>query len=376
MRPFFGLLAAAAGLASAAELQHITDFGPNPTNVSFYLYVPDAVRLNAPLLVYPHWCWGSAQNAFDWKPYRPLADELGFIVIYPSSPNDADHCWDVSSPQTLSHDAGGDSLGIVSMVRWTLANHDVDADRVFVTGISSDGMMTNVLIGAYPDVFAAGSAFAGTLLHDAGGDSLGIVSMVRWTLAHHDVDADRVFVTGISSGGMMTNVLIGAYPDVFAAGSAFAGVPFGCYAADGFAVWSDDCAKGKIQHTGDEWAALVHAAYPAYGGVRPKMQVLHGAADDIINATNYHEAVKLWTTVLRTGSEPREVDEDTPQAGWTKSVYGRRGFFEAFLADGVDHNIPDQAQEVVRFFELDCVGDDCFSRKDLVVPGNCVKKKL
>ena len=313
MRPSTALLAGAA-LATAADLQHISPgtFGPNPTNVSFHLYVPDAPVPSAPLLVYPHWCWGTAQNAFDWKPYRPLADALGFIVIYPSSPNAADNCWDVSSPETLSHDAGGDSLGIASMVRWTLDNYDVDADRVFVHGISS--------------------------------------------------------------GGMMTNVLLGAYPDLFAAGASFAGVPFACFAADGNAVWSDACASGQIDQPGEDWAALVHAAYPAYSGPRPKVQVMHGAADDIINVTNYHNQVKLWTTVLRTGDEPTEVVEDVPQEGWTKSVYGTRGLFEAFLAEGVDHDIPDNADEVVRFFELDCVGEDCFSRKSL--PRPCVKRSL
>ncbi|KAH6676902.1 feruloyl esterase B [Plectosphaerella plurivora] len=305
------LLQGLAAIASAAELQQITSFGPNPTNVSFHLYVPDNVRPSAPLLVYPHWCHGTAQNAFDWKPYRPLADELGFITIYPSSPWVADHCWDVSSTQTLHHDAGGDSLGIASMVRWTLDNYDVDADRVFVTGISS--------------------------------------------------------------GAMMTNVLIGSYPELFAAGSSFAGVPFGCYAGDGYAVWSDDCASGRIDKTGQEWAALVHDAYPEYNGPRPKMQVLHGLADDIINVTNYRNQVKLWSTILRTGETPTSVEENTPQANWTKYEYGTKGLFESFLAEGVDHNIPDQADEVLRFFELDCVGEGCFSRKSLPAP--CVPRK-
>lgn len=314
MRSFTALLAGAAGLAAAAELQQITDFGPNPTNVSFYLYVPDSLIPSAPLLVYPHWCHGTAQNAFDWKPWRPLADELGYITIYPSSPWTADHCWDVSSADTLHHDAGGDSLGIASMIRWTLENYDADPDRVFVHGISS--------------------------------------------------------------GAMMTNVLIGAYPDLFAAGSSFAGVPFACYADDGYAVWSNECATGQIDRPGEEWAALVDAAYPGYAGPRPKMQVFHGGADDIIDVANYHNQVRLWTTVLRAGSEPTAVEEDVPEANWTKHVYGTRGLFEAFLAHGVDHNIPDQAEEVVRFFELDCVGEGCFSRKSLPKPNGCRKRRL
>ncbi|KAH8736216.1 feruloyl esterase B [Ilyonectria robusta] len=296
-------LAGFAALVSAAELQQVTSFGPNPTNVSFYLYVPDSFRPSAPLLVYPHWCHGTAQDAFEFKPWRSLADDLGFITIYPSSPWTADHCWDVSSTQTLHHNAGGDSLGIASMVRWTLANYDVDEDRVFVTGISS--------------------------------------------------------------GAMMTNVLIGSYPELFAAGSALAGVPFGCYAGDGYAVWNSDCATGQIDRTGKEWAKIVHNAYPKYKGPRPKMQVLHGTVDNIVNVTNYYNEVKLWTTILHTGAKPTLIEENNPQTNWTKYVYGHKGLFESFLAGGVDHNIPDEADEIVRFFELDCTGKRCFSRKSL-----------
>ncbi|SPO05114.1 related to acetylxylan esterase [Cephalotrichum gorgonifer] len=308
-------LAGLVPLAYAASLQEITtDFGPNPTNVTFYLYVPDAPAAHAPLLVYPHWCHGSGLDAYNNKPWARLADELGYLVIYPSSPWTADHCWDLSSSDTLTHDAGGDSLGIASMV--------------------------------------------------------------RWTLREYDVDPDRVFVTGVSSGGMMTNVLLGSYPELFAAGSAFAGVPAGCYAGDGYAVWNADCAEGRVTHTSAEWLASLKAMSPGYNGPRPKVQLFHGDADEIVNVVNYHEEIKLWSAALKTGSEPKKVTEDTPQAGWTKSTYGSKGLLEGFLAAGVTHNIPDQVDEVVRFFELDCVGKSCFSRKTLkALQGGCKGKR-
>lgn len=300
-------LAGLAALARAADLQEITDFGSNPTGVAFNLYVPDAPASPAPLLVYPHWCHGTAADAFASKPWRSLADDLGFLAIYPSSPWVADYCWDVSSAESLSHDGGGDALGIASMV--------------------------------------------------------------RWTLEEHDVDADRVFVAGVSSGAMMTNVLLGSYPELFAAGSSAAGVPAGCFAGDGFGVWNADCAEGRVTHTSDEWLASLSAMSPGYDGPRPKVQVLHGDADETVNVANYHEQIKLWSAALGTGAEPTAVEADTPQAGWTKSSYGADGLLEGFLAAGVSHDIPDQVDEVVRFFGLDCVGADCFSRKTLEALG-------
>ncbi|KAI0142773.1 Alpha/Beta hydrolase protein [Xylariaceae sp. FL1272] len=290
----------AVSQAGAASLQQVTeDFGPNPRNVGFYIYVPDQLAANPPILVNPHWCHGSAEAAYDGSQFATLASEYGFIVIYPNSSNIADMCWDVSSNDTLTHGGGGDSLGIVSMV--------------------------------------------------------------QWTLDQYSGDESRVFVTGISSGAMMTSTLIGAYPDVFAAGSAFSGVPFGCYAADGYGVWSDDCATGKITHTGAEWAAMVKAAYPGYDGWRPKMQIFHGTIDEVLNYTLFGEEIKEWTSVLGYSETPTSITPDTPVTGWTKTVYGPNDWFEAYSAANVTHNIQNQETEVMAWFDLTCTSSECFS---------------
>ncbi|PSN74499.1 acetylxylan esteras-like protein 1 precursor [Corynespora cassiicola Philippines] len=292
------LLSAALTTAQlSSTLTQIADFGPNPRNVSFYIYVPENLPDNAPILVVPHWCHGTAQAAFNGRPYASLGDQYGFISIYPNSPNTADQCWDVSSKDSLTHDGGGDALGIVSMVRWTLEN--------------------------YP------------------------------------TDPDRVFVTGTSSGAMMTNVLVGSYPDVFAAGSAWAGVPFGCYAADGYGVWSDACATGRIVKNGTEWAKMVYDAYPGYKGFRPKLQVLHGTADTVLYPQNLKEEIKQWTSVFGVSTVPTETTLDTPLPGWTRTRYGEK--FEAYEAAGVDHNIPNQDGLVMDYFDLKC-RENCYSR--------------
>ncbi|KAI5925296.1 Alpha/Beta hydrolase protein [Camillea tinctor] len=286
-------------LVHGASLQKVAeDFGPNPRNVGFYIYVPDELAPNPPILVNPHWCHGDAQACYLGSQYARLSDQYGFITIYPDSPNTADKCWDVSSNDTLTHDAGGDSLGIVSMV--------------------------------------------------------------RWTLDQYKGDAKRVFVTGISSGAMMTSVLIGAYPDVFAAGSAFAGVPYGCFAGDGYGVWSDACATGKISHTGEEWASILKAGYPDYTGWRPKMQIFHGTADEVLNYTNFGQEIKEWTAVLGLDETPTSTTQDTPVSNWTKYVYGENDWFEAYSAGGVTHDIRNQEAEVMEWFDLTCTTADCF----------------
>lgn len=303
LRTALTVLAGALAATQAASLQKVTeDFGPNPRNVGFYIYVPDVLAPRPPILVNPHWCHGDAQGCHAGSQYATLASRYGFIVIYPDSSNTADKCWDVSS-----------------------------------TGPN------------------------GTLAHDGGGDSLGIASMVRWTLEKYGGDRDRVFVTGVSSGAMMTSVLVGAYPDLFAAGSAFAGVPFGCFAGEGYGTWSDACAKGKVTHTGAEWAEMVRAAYPGYGDRwRPKVQLFHGTADEVLDYVNFGEEVKQWTSVLGLGETPVSTAADTPVPGWTKYVYGSTGWLEAYSAAGVSHNIQNQEAVVMKWFDLACTAGDCF----------------
>lgn len=293
------LFAAVASAQLTSKLTEISDFGPNPRNASMYIYVPANLPANPPILVSPHWCHGTAQQVFEYRPWASLGDEYGFISIYPNVTSaSTDQCWDVSSRESLTHNGGGDALSIVSMVRWTLEKYHADASRVFVTGTSS--------------------------------------------------------------GAMMTNVLIGSYPDVFAAGSAWAGVPFACFAGDGYGLWNEACAQGQIIRTGDQWAALVRNAYPTYRGFRPKLQTLHGTDDTVLYAQNFREQIKQWTSVLGVSQKPTEITDDVPFEGWTRFRYG--DVFEAYEAKGITHDIPTDADTVMDFFDLKCRGLSCYSR--------------
>lgn len=149
-------------------LQQVTDFGENSSGVShpskpgcsnnpsintandtpqtkMYIYVPSNVDSKPPVIVAIHYCQGTAQAYFTGSPYAQLADQYGFIVIYPESPYEGT-CWDVSSSSALSHNGGGDSNSIANMVSYTLDKYNGDASQVFVTGSSSGAMMTVRLV--------------------------------------------------------------------------------------------------------------------------------------------------------------------------------------------------------------------------------------
>ncbi|KAF2022962.1 alpha/beta-hydrolase [Setomelanomma holmii] len=295
------LAATASAQQLSSTLTQVTNFGPNPRNVGMYIYVPANLPPKPPILVSPHWCHGTAEQVFESRSWAAAGDKYGFITLYPNSSNTADQCWDVSSKQSLTHNGGGDALGIVSAVRWALKKYNADKDRIFVTGTSS--------------------------------------------------------------GAMMTNVLLGSYPDVFAAGSAWAAVAFGCFAGDGYDVWSDACATGKIIKTGPEWAAIVKSAYPSYKGFRPKLQTLHGLNDTTLYPQNLKEEIKEWTSVFGISETPTSTTPNTPLTGWTRYRYGEK--FEAYTAAGVDHNIPNQDDLVLDYFDLKCQKNTttkCYSR--------------
>lgn len=140
------LLSTIGAEAAINQLQQVSNFGTNPTNVRMYLYRPPNVVSNPALIVAMHYCTGTAQAYFSGTQYANLADtHKSFIVLYPHAP-DSGGCWDVHTNATFTHNAGGDSLGIASAVRYAISNYGVDASRVFATGTSSGAMMTQVRV--------------------------------------------------------------------------------------------------------------------------------------------------------------------------------------------------------------------------------------
>ncbi|RRS01351.1 extracellular catalytic domain type 1 short-chain-length polyhydroxyalkanoate depolymerase [Glycomyces terrestris] len=280
---------AAPKAAHAAQLTQITNFGSNPGNLQMYVYRPDNVAANPAIVVANHWCGGSAADFYNATQYRALAEQYGYIVVYPSVTRES-KCFDVASQASLS----------------------------------------------------------GT-----GGDSVSIKSMVEYVIANYGADRNRVFATGVSSGAMMTNVLLGAHPEVFRAGSTYAGVPFTCFATTNGSEWNSECAQGQINRTPQQWGDAVRSANPGYAGPWPRMQVWFGTEDDVLRYPNFQEQIDQWTNV--NGTDQTADYTDTPEPNWTRTRYGGTGGqapVEAISMAGVDHGLPVREIETLRFFGL------------------------
>jgi acetylxylan esterase len=235
--------------AQSASLQQVSasTWGRTgvPTYVDMYIYVPDKLATNPPILVCNHSCSGNATGVFGQaSAIVKAADQYGFIMVFPQATGR--NCWDVGSTASLTHDGGGDTQAIAEMVKYTITKYQANADRVYSTGTSS--------------------------------------------------------------GGMMTEALLAVYPDVFKGGAEFSGVPAGCW-ADGYdqggtPQWSNNCAGGKTTFTAQQWGDKVRAMYAGYSGYRPRIQLWHAKGDPTINYNNQTEAIKEWTNVLGLSTDP------------------------------------------------------------------------
>lgn len=130
---------------------------------SYKLYVP-AAGSGAPraMVVMLHGCTQSADDFAAGTQMNRLADEQGFVVVYPeqSGQANASKCWNWFRPQDQVRDAGEPSL-IAGIVREVAQRESVDLRRVFVAGLSAGGAMALVLGETYPDLFAGVGVHSG-----------------------------------------------------------------------------------------------------------------------------------------------------------------------------------------------------------------------
>ncbi|MEV4806248.1 PHB depolymerase family esterase [Nonomuraea sp. NPDC049421] len=287
--------------AAAASLVEVTGFGSNPGNMRMHVYVPDSRPAAPAVVVAMHGCGGSGPGFHQSSEFASLADRYGFIVIYPTATQSAGfgNCFDTWSDAAKRRGGGSDPDSILSMIGYV--------ERTY------------------------------------GGDR------------------NRVYATGSSSGGMMTQHMLAVHPDVFKAGASFMGVPFNCFAgAADYPPGSSRCTGGSMDRTPQQWGDAVRQAYPGFSGVRPRIQLWHGTADTLVPYSLLRESVEQWTNVFGLSQTPTSTD--TPQAGWNRSRYaGSSGTVqvESYSIQGAGHALPQggMALYAIQFFGLTSAAD-------------------
>jgi acetylxylan esterase len=237
-----------------------------------------------------HGCFNNGPAYVASTTYTSLADAHGFIVIGPSSLRDSD-CWDVSTAKGLTRGGGSDNDGLAQMIQYTIKTYNADPAKIYVTGSSSGCMMTNVFSVTYPDLVAAATCYSG--------------------------------VAAGCLAGSPGNSPVSANPD---------------------------CANGKHIKTQAAWVTQAKAMYPTYNGTYPKMLTFHGTADTLVLYANLAEEIKQWSGLL--GVSFTKNITNTPSAAYTEMVYGDGTLYNAYSAVGVGHTVPVQEAIDLKWFGI------------------------
>ncbi|MCI4061908.1 PHB depolymerase family esterase [Micromonospora sp. R77] len=272
------VLAAAAVLtvavpAQAATLTQVTGFGSNPGNLAMYAYRPDGLPANAPAVVLLHGCTQDATGYFTNSGWRKYADLWKFALLVPqqSSANNSSSCFN-----------------------W------------FETGDTTRGQ----------------------------GEALSIKQMVDYAKSNYAVDPGRIYVSGLSAGAAMSAVMLATYPDVFAAGSVIAGLPYRC-ATSSTSAYS--CMNPGVDRTPAQWGDLVRGAYSGYAGRRPRVAIWHGTSDYTVAVANAAESRDQWTDVLGVPQTPTSTA--SLPGGTSLEVYGNDAV-RLYRVSGMGHGTP------------------------------------
>lgn len=196
--------------------------------------------------------------------------------------------------------------------------HDTDFDRIadnegfiviypFIT--TYDGMRNENCWGFW---------FDNEIHRDAGevGDLYGIIQEVS---SDYNVDANRIHITGLSSGGAMTTAAMVAYPDVFASGAPGAGIAYGETSSTvTFYVCSNPGTFEPTSQTVSEMDAEMSTRKRAVSAL-----ILHATDDCMVPIKAADNNRDAWLTAFGISSTPHTTDSGTTLGmPWTHKKYG------------------------------------------------------
>lgn len=285
------LLAALPSVIAQGTYTEQFGFGLNPSNTRMFTYVPDIIKgktANRPLLVELHYCTGTAEamykGSYGGITFKELADQYGFVILYPEN-RDPGGCWEVNT--------------------WP------------------------------------------SLINSGGGDSLGVASQTQHAINLFNLDASKVFATGLSSGASMALTLAAAYPNIYAGAVAYAGIPHTCFAGND--PWNGQCSSGNLIKTAQEWGNLVRNSFATWTGAYPKIQIWHGLNDEIFHPNLINEHVKQWTNVHGYPSTYQSRTVGYPTSIWTRDIFGPK--FQLFTSPNL-HTFGIETVAAAEYFGL------------------------
>jgi poly(hydroxyalkanoate) depolymerase family esterase len=141
-------------------------FANNAGVRDYKIYIPASYSSEStesvPLVVMLHGCKQSPDDFAAGTRMNSLADEHGFLVVYPAQAANANgsRCWNWFRPEDQRRDLGEPSI-IAGITREVASTYRVDQRRIFVAGMSAGASMALILGDMYPELYAAVGAHSG-----------------------------------------------------------------------------------------------------------------------------------------------------------------------------------------------------------------------
>lgn len=125
--------------------------------IAYRLYTPTGPEnRRLPLVVMLHGCTQSATDFATGTGMNALADELGFLVLYPeqSTAVNLNRCWNWHRPDNQRR-GSGEPAAIAALTQHVIRACRANRARTYIAGISAGGTIAAIIAAAYPDIYAA-----------------------------------------------------------------------------------------------------------------------------------------------------------------------------------------------------------------------------
>jgi polyhydroxybutyrate depolymerase len=140
-------------------------------NRKYWLYQPDGVGEDAPLVLVMHGYSGNAADIQRYSKMNDVADEHGFVVAYPQGTRDRDSNRFFNVGYAFHPGVTIDDVGFVkAIVSQLQSNLGVSEENVFATGMSNGGEMSYMLACQAADVFKSVASVSGIMFESFASD--------------------------------------------------------------------------------------------------------------------------------------------------------------------------------------------------------------